>query len=70
MKRYTRYFQYIKPCIGMLAIAIISGVIFGLSSGFGMPVIFDRVLRKIFLDQSEGNLYPLSYIIGIALLLP
>ena len=70
MKRYTRYIQYIKPCLWLLVIAILSGVVFGLSSGFGMPVIFDKVLRKIFLEQSDGHTYPMSYVIGIALLLP
>lgn len=70
MKRYTRYFCYIKPCIWSLVAAILFGVLFGLSSGFGMPVIFDKVLRRIFMDQSAGHAYPMIYIVGIALLLP
>jgi len=70
MKTYTRFFRYIRPCIWLLIGAILCGLVFGFSSGFGMPVIFDKVFRKIFLDQTTGNTYPLVYILGISMLLP
>lgn len=53
----------------MLIAAIIFGVLFGASSGFGMPVIINTVLKRIFVDQPEGG-HPMLYIVGIALLIP
>lgn len=53
----------------MLIAAIIFGMLFGASSGFGMPVIINNVLRRIFVDQPEGG-YPMLYIFGVALLIP
>lgn len=67
MKKFTRYFDYVRPCIWHLAAAIVFGVLFGLTSGFGMPVIFDKVLRNIFLSQER---YSFAAIVGIAALLP
>lgn len=69
MKKLLRFTVYIKPCIPQLAAAIIFGALFGLCSGFGMPVIFDKVLRKIFMEKS-GEEQTFWYIVGIAMLLP
>ena len=69
MKKLLRFSVYIKPCLPQLIAAIIFGALFGACSGFGMPVIFDKVLRQIFMDQSSQ---PRStwYIVGVAMLLP
>ena len=69
MKKLLRFTVYIKPCIPQLAAAIIFGALFGLCSGFGMPVIFDKVLRKIFMEKG-GEEQTFWYIVGIAMLLP
>lgn len=69
MKKLLRFTVYIKPCIPQLAAAIIFGALFGLCSGFGMPVIFDKVLRKIFMEKG-GEEQTFCYIVGIAMLLP
>ena len=44
-------------------------MLFGASSGFGMPVIFDKVLKRIFLPE-PGVTYSLWYVFGIAMLIP
>lgn len=51
MRKLLRFYVYIKPCLPQLIAAIIFGALFGACSGFGMPVIFDKVLRQIFMDQ-------------------
>ena len=69
MKRYSRYIAYIKPKIWYLIGAILAGLLFGASSGFGMPVIFDKVLKRIFMPE-DGVEYGLWYVFGVAMLIP
>ncbi len=69
MKKYSRYITYVKPRIWYLVAAIIMGLIFGASSGFGMPLIFDKVLKQIFIP-SDGEAYSIMYVLGIAALIP
>ena len=69
MRKLLRFYVYIKPCLPQLIAAIIFGALFGACSGFGMPVIFDKVLRQIFMDQGAAP-RPMWHIIGVALLLP
>ena len=69
MKRYSKFFTYLKPKIWYLVGALAAGLLFGASSGFGMPVIFDKVLKRIFLPE-PGVTYSLWYVFGIAMLIP
>ena len=46
-----------------------AGLLFGASSGFGMPVIFDKVLKRIFMPE-DGVEYGLWYVFGVAMLIP
>lgn len=69
MKKYSRYLAYVKPRIWYLIAAIIMGLIFGASSGFGMPLIFDKVLKQIFIP-ADGVSYSIMHILGIAALIP
>ena len=69
MKKLLRFKVYVKPCLPQLVAAVIFGALFGACSGFGMPVIFDKVLRKIFMEKTDGE-QSLWYIFGIAMLLP
>ena len=69
MKRYSRYIAYIKPKLWYLAGALLAGLLFGASSGFGMPVIFDKVLKRIFMPE-DGVAYSLWYVFGVAMLIP
>ena len=69
MKRYSRYIAYIKPKLWYLVGALLSGLLFGASSGFGMPVIFDKVLKRIFMPE-DGVAYSLWYVFRVAMLIP
>ncbi len=69
MKKYSRYIKYLKARIGYLVLALIAGLAFGASSGFGMPVIFDKVLKQIFMPP-EGVSYNLWYVFGVAAMIP
>ena len=69
MKRYSKFLTYLKPKIWYLVGALAAGLLFGASSGFGMPVIFDKVLKRIFLPD-PGVTYSLWYVFGIAMLIP
>ena len=69
MKKLLRFKVYVKPCLPQLVAAVFFGALFGACSGFGMPVIFDKVLRKIFMEKTVEE-QSLWYIFGIAMLLP
>lgn len=69
MKRYSRYITYVKPKVWYLVGALLAGLLFGASSGFGMPVIFDKVLKRIFMPE-DGVAYSLWYVFGVAMLIP
>ena len=69
MKKYSRYIAYVKPRIWYLIAALIMGLVYGASSGFGMPVIFDKVLKQIFIP-ADGVSYNLWHVFGIAALIP
>ncbi len=69
MKKLLRFYVYVKPSIWYLIGGLVCGALFGATSGFGMPVVFDKVLRKIFEDQGAAE-QSVWYIVGIALLLP
>ncbi len=69
MKRYSRYITYVKPKAWYLIGALVAGLLFGMSSGFGMPVIFDKVLKRIFMPE-DGVTYSLWYVLGVAMLIP
>lgn len=70
LARYTRYLRYLKESLGTFIVAIFFGILYGASSGFGMPVIFDKVLRQIFLAKDAGEEYSVWTILGIASMLP
>ena len=70
MKKYTRYLAYLKPCLWYLVAGVVFGLIFGAASGFGMPFIIDKVLKRIFMDQSSGVEYSFWVIFGIAMMMP
>lgn len=69
MKKYSRYIKYLKPRVWYLILALIMGLAFGASSGFGMPIIFDKVLRQIFMPEN-GVTYDLWYVFGVAAMIP
>ncbi len=53
-KTYQPFFKYLRPYRGMLIVATICGVIAGLSSGLGLPFIFNNVLSQAFATGANG----------------
>jgi subfamily B ATP-binding cassette protein MsbA len=54
MRRFRPYFSYLRPHRGLLILAILCGVIAGLASGAGLPLMIDRVFPVIFQDRRES----------------
>ena len=69
MKKYSRYIKYVKPRVWYLVLALFLGLLFGVSSGFGMPAIFKYVLKEIF-NPSDGTTYTLWHVFGVAMFIP
>ena len=69
MKKYSRYIKYVKPRVWYLVLALFLGLLFGASSGFGMPAIFKYVLKEIF-NPSDGATYTLWHVFGVAMFIP
>jgi len=55
VKRFLPYLKYLKPVRLAFAFALFCGIIFGISSGFGLPFMAAKVFPVIF--ESEGSAY-------------
>lgn len=53
MKKILTYLRYLKPVKGQLTIALLMGVVFGISRGFGIPYTIKVVFPQIF--QTQGG---------------
>ena len=68
MRRLRPYFKYLRTVRGPLVIAILSGLIYGASSGAGLPLLVQYVFPRIF-TQANPPL-PLSAVALIAAGIP
>lgn len=68
MKKFFYFLKYLKKCRNHFIFAILCGIAFGGISGMGIPVIFEKFYRKIF--ESEGTVFPMSYIVMFGAILP
>lgn len=59
--------HYISKHKRLFFTAFAFGCIYGLMSGFGLPILFEKVFKKIFEDPTH---YALTTVLGIAILLP
>ena len=66
MKRFLPYYKYLKRVKWQFALAVLAGIIFGVSSGAGLPWMMKKVLPEIF---SKADI-PLMELIGVALIMP
>ena len=68
LRRFRPYFRYLVATRGTLAAAIFYGLLFGATSGLGLPTLVKYVFPPIF-DQSTPRL-PLATVILIAACVP
>ena len=68
MKRFFPYLHYLKPVKKPFIVSILLGLIFGLSSGFGLPMMIHLVFPKIFNPGADS--LSLLHLISYTLLLP
>lgn len=68
MKTYLPYLRYLRPHWKRLLIGTVCGIIFGATSGLGIPIIMEQVFRRAF--ESEPGTYATWQIIGIASAIP
>lgn len=68
MKRFLKYLPLLKPVRGVLLLAVVCGLLYGLTSGFGVPVLVKTIYPVIFQDAGtlstpEAILYCLAPIL-------
>lgn len=68
MKQLFPFLRYLKPHKRLFFLTLLCGLIYGICSGFGIPVIFEWVFKKVF--EAEAKSYTLGQIVQIALLVP
>ena len=56
IRRFRPYFSYLRPQRGLLIVAILCGIIAGVASGAGLPLMIDQVFPVIF----SGSAHVLS----------
>lgn len=54
MKELIPYLRYLKPYKKIFIFAILCGLVFGVMSGLGIPIIFEKVFRRVF-EASENK---------------
>ncbi len=68
MKTFYPYFHYLKPVARIFVVALLFGLLFGVSSGFGIPFMTQKVFPMIFDDEAEG--LSILMLVGVASLIP
>jgi ATP-binding cassette, subfamily B, bacterial MsbA len=58
VKDFYPYFKYLKPVAWTFVLALFCGLIFGVSSGFGIPFITKQVFPRIFPQESDTAVAP------------
>lgn len=61
-KKFIPYFKYLKPVRGKFALGLLFGVIFSLSSGFGLPLMAETVFPILFGNEENAPQW-LRYIV-------
>ncbi|MES2695560.1 MAG: ABC transporter ATP-binding protein [Verrucomicrobiota bacterium] len=70
MRRFRPYFHYLHAVRGPIAIAIVCGLIYGIASGLGLPLLMKQVFPRIFSPGEDGEATPLNTVILWAAYIP
>lgn len=54
VKLFRAYFSYLKPVLPQFGLGLLAGVIFGISSGFGIPYMIHKVFPVIFGENAAA----------------
>lgn len=68
MRRFRPYFTYLRDVRGAIAIAIGCGVLYGVASGAGLPLLVKYVFPRIFSPEVES--VPLLHVALVAAYIP
>lgn len=68
MQRFRPYFRYLQPHRGLLIVAILCGVIAGVASGAGLPLMVKKVFPVIF--AKDAIPLPTWQLVGVVLWIP
>ncbi|MBC7366884.1 MAG: ABC transporter ATP-binding protein [Undibacterium sp.] len=66
--RFRPYFSYLRPQRGLLSVAILCGIVAGVASGAGLPLMIDQVFPVIFSGKADA-LSPWQ-LLGVILWIP
>ena len=67
LKRLRPYFRYLRPVRWQFIGALVAGLIYGLASGAGIPVVIKEVVPRIWVEG--GQPVPLNDLLTVAALL-
>lgn len=70
MRRLRPYFKYLRAVRGPIAIAIFCGVLYGVASGAGLPLLIKLVFPKIFSPAETGASTPFYQVVLVAAYIP
>ncbi len=56
MKRFLPYYKHLKKVKWQFAIAVLAGMVYGIASGAGLPLMMEKILPKIFSKQDIPTL--------------
>ncbi|MEX2043817.1 MAG: ABC transporter transmembrane domain-containing protein, partial [Opitutus sp.] len=68
MRRFRPYFSYLRDVRGAIAMAIACGILYGVASGAGLPLLLKYVFPRIF--SSNGDPVPLLHVALVAAYIP
>lgn len=70
MRRFRPYFKYLRAVRGPIAIAIVCGILYGIASGLGLPLLLKQVFPRIFSPGEDGEPTPFSTVVLWAAYIP
>jgi subfamily B ATP-binding cassette protein MsbA len=54
LERFRPYFRYLRPQRGLLALAVVCGIVAGAASGAGLPLMVNKVFPVIFAEGAKS----------------
>lgn len=55
LRQFKPFYKYLKPVKWQFILAVIAGIVYGLSSGLGIPIIAEKVFPLLFADGDKNK---------------